>query len=79
VTDAKRAGVGDADPPQKNTTIGFPRSTSEIAASTRPRRFTLRLEGRGGGADIHSLRAILKTLLRKYGWRCLDCIEERRS
>jgi hypothetical protein len=78
VTDAKRAGVGDADPPQKNTTIGFPRSTSEIAPSTRPRRFTLTLEGRGGAAGIRSLRWVLKHLLRQHGFRCLDCVEERR-
>jgi hypothetical protein len=48
------------------------------AAIQRARRFTLKLEGPGDAADIRSLRWILKSLLRRYGWRCLDCREERR-
>jgi hypothetical protein len=75
----ERGGGCDTARYQKTTTIGFPRSTSEIATSTRPRPcFTLKLQGRGDAADIRSLRWILKSLLRRYGWRCLDCREERR-
>jgi hypothetical protein len=46
------------------------------AATQRTRCFTLKLQAPGDAADIRSLRAILKILLRRYGWRCLDCIEE---
>jgi hypothetical protein len=53
------------------------RNPSRDTRDERP-RFTLRLEGRGDDADIRSLRAILKTLLRRHGWRCLDAVEERR-
>jgi hypothetical protein len=84
MTDAKRAAPGEGSPLQKNTT-GFSDSTSEIATSTSRRSgghapyFTLKLQGRGNArADIRGLRAILKTLLRRYGFRCLDCREERR-
>ncbi len=38
--------------------------------------FTLRLEGKPGAAGIRQLRAILKTLLRKYHFRCVHCVEE---
>jgi hypothetical protein len=38
-----------------------------------PTRYLLRLQSRHGD-DIHALRAILKLLLRRYGWRC-DSIE----
>jgi hypothetical protein len=38
--------------------------------------FTLRIEGRPGGAGIHGLRAVLKVLLRKYGFKCLDARED---
>jgi hypothetical protein len=31
------------------------------------------------GDDIHALRAILKALLRKYGWRCVSVEREPRS
>jgi hypothetical protein len=48
------------------------------AAIQRARRFLLKLEGRGDAADIRHLRAILKTLLRKHGFRCLECMQERR-
>jgi hypothetical protein len=41
----------------------------------RPTRYVLRLESRHG-ADIHALRAILKTLLRRFGWRCVSVEEE---
>jgi hypothetical protein len=33
----------------------------------RHRRFVIELQGTD---DIHALRAILKTLLRRFGWRC---------
>jgi hypothetical protein len=36
--------------------------------------FILRLEATRGDA-IHDLRAILKALLRRHGFRCLDCRE----
>jgi hypothetical protein len=36
--------------------------------------FTLRIEGRPG-AGIHGLRAVLKVLLRRYGFRALDVRE----
>jgi hypothetical protein len=35
-------------------------------------RFTLTFEGNGG---IHALRAILKQLLRRFGFRCVDLRE----
>ncbi len=38
MTDAKRAAPREGGPLQKNTTIGFSRSTSEIATSTPRRR-----------------------------------------
>jgi hypothetical protein len=31
---------------------------------------------RPGPNDIHALRAILKTLLRRFGWRCTAAREE---
>jgi hypothetical protein len=34
--------------------------------------FTVRIEGKPGTAGIRALRAILKTLLRRHGFRCLD-------
>ena len=38
--------------------------------------FTLRIEGKPGTAGIHALRALLKTLLRRHGFRCLDARQE---
>jgi hypothetical protein len=38
--------------------------------------FTLRLEGRPGAAGIHALRALLKILLRRYGFRAIDVRED---
>jgi hypothetical protein len=35
-------------------------------------RFSLVLEAPGVSADIHSLRRILKSLLRVHGWRCVS-------
>ena len=37
----------------------------------RPVIYMARLQSRSG-ADIHALRAILKALLRKFGWRCVS-------
>jgi hypothetical protein len=34
------------------------------------RRFVIELQARSDTDDIHALRAILKTLLRRFGWRC---------
>jgi hypothetical protein len=39
-------------------------------------RYALIIEGRGGGSDIHALRALLKQLLRRYHFRALDVREE---
>jgi hypothetical protein len=39
--------------------------------------FNLMIEGKSGRAGIHSLRAVLKILLRKHGFRCLDAREIR--
>jgi len=35
-------------------------------------RFVLTIEGRG---NIHALRALLKSLLRQFGFRCIDARE----
>jgi len=40
------------------------------------RHFVLRLEGPAGQSGIHGLRAILKELLRRHGFRCLDACED---
>jgi hypothetical protein len=37
--------------------------------------FILRIEGKPGAAGIHALRALLKSLLRRHGFRCLDVRE----
>jgi hypothetical protein len=46
---------------------------------TRPRErrptFVLRIEGKPGAAGIRALRQLLKVLLRRYGFRCLDLRE----
>jgi hypothetical protein len=41
----------------------------------RPPIFALKIQGRPGAAGIHALRAVLKVLLRRYQFRCLDCHE----
>jgi hypothetical protein len=41
----------------------------------QPTRYVLRIQSRDG-ADIHALRAILKALLRRYGWRCVSIERE---
>ena len=38
-------------------------------------RFALTIEGPSGQAGIRGLRAILKQLLRRNGFRCLDAKE----
>jgi hypothetical protein len=38
--------------------------------------FTLKIEGKPGAAGIHALRAVLKILLRRYGFICLSAYEE---
>jgi hypothetical protein len=40
-----------------------------------PRTYLLRLRSLRGD-DIHALRAILKALLRRYGWRCVSVEKE---
>jgi hypothetical protein len=37
--------------------------------------FILRIEGKPGAAGIHALRALLKILLRRYGFRVVDARE----
>jgi hypothetical protein len=37
--------------------------------------FTLRLEGKPGAAGIRSLRWLLKALLRRHGFRCVEVSE----
>ncbi len=45
--------------------------------TTRARSvFTLRIEGEAGQGGIHALRALLKVLLRRHGFRCVDAYEE---
>jgi hypothetical protein len=39
--------------------------------------FLLRVKARPGAAGIHQLRALLKALLRRHGFRCLDAREIR--
>ena len=41
--------------------------------------FILKIEGRSGAADIHALRALLKVLLRRHGFKCLDAREEDKA
>jgi hypothetical protein len=38
--------------------------------------FALRIQGAPGVGGIHALRAVLKILLRRYGFRVLDAREE---
>ena len=45
---------------------------------SRPVIYTARLQSRSG-ADIHALRAILKVLLRKFGWRCVSIENEGKT
>ena len=42
------------------------------ALRTGQNRPIVRIEGRSGAAGIHALRALLKTMLRRHGFRCLD-------
>jgi hypothetical protein len=37
--------------------------------------FTLRIEGKPGAEGIRSLRWLLKTLLRRHGFRCVEVLE----
>lgn len=39
--------------------------------------FVLRLEAKPGAAGIRQLRALLKALLRRHGFRCVDAREIR--
>jgi hypothetical protein len=41
----------------------------------RPVIYTARLQSRSG-ADIHALRAILKALVRRFGWKCISIERE---
>jgi hypothetical protein len=49
-----------------------------LSATRHPRpTFVLRLQGKPGADNIRRLRAVLKSLLRVHGFRCLEAIEER--
>jgi site-specific DNA-methyltransferase (adenine-specific) len=63
--DAVAPGVGE---------VGSDRPVDLPIATCRPPRFILKLEATRGDA-IHDLRAILKALLRRHGFRCIDCRE----
>jgi hypothetical protein len=39
--------------------------------------FTLKIEGPPSVLGIHALRALLKILLRRYGFKCIDLHEDR--
>jgi hypothetical protein len=39
--------------------------------------FILRIKGEPGPAGIHALRALLKILLRRYGFRAIDVREKQ--
>lgn len=51
--------------------------TWQNPAPTRRPTFLLRLQGEPGTHTIHSLRAILKRLLRTHGMKCIQCVEEK--
>jgi hypothetical protein len=51
------------------------RSVDLATVSRQPSQFLLRLFEATRGDAIHDLRAILKALLRRHGFRCLDCRE----
>ena len=40
--------------------------------------YVIRLRSKRELGDIHSLRAVLKVLLRRHGWVCLEVREEGR-
>jgi hypothetical protein len=42
----------------------------------RSTTFVLKIEGKPGITGIHALRALLKVLLRKYGFKCIDARED---
>jgi len=53
----------------------------QIKTKQRERRgpvYLLRLQGKPGDS-VHGLRAVLKTLLRRHGLRCVDAREEQTS
>jgi hypothetical protein len=67
------SGSGGLDVPK----AASGRSVDLPTISRQPSQFLLCLEAtRGDG--IHALRALLKTLLRRHGFRCLDCRETAR-
>jgi hypothetical protein len=49
-----------------------------MTARERPEQrstFVLKIEGKPGATGIHALRALLKILLRRYGFRVIDARE----
>ena len=66
-------GAGHRRNPCRGGGVMKPRRQQDAA----PRRvFTLKLEARRGRDDIRRLRALLKLLLRRHGFRCLEAREE---
>ena len=39
--------------------------------------FVMTIQGQAGRTSIHALRALLKILLRRHGFKCLDAREVR--
>jgi hypothetical protein len=75
VPETRRPGVGSAGPKLNDTTSECRLVTTPIIArQVTGSVFTLRLRDEAGGIIRH-LRAVLKTLLRWHGVRCLDCVE----
>jgi hypothetical protein len=44
----------------------------------RPVIYMARLQSRSG-ANIHALRAVLKALLRRFGWKCISIETEGKT
>jgi hypothetical protein len=49
---------------------------TDIQPKSKP-VFTIRLRSIDGRNDIHGLRAILKSLLRRHGFKCIAASEEQ--
>jgi hypothetical protein len=69
-------------PPRANGTQSISvRIWDEAAPPSRHQPYSIyviELRGRPGGGDIHSLRAILKTLGRRYHLKCISAREVQR-
>ena len=65
------SGSGGLDVPK----AASGRSVDLATVSRQPSQFLLRLFEATRGDGIRGLQAILKALLRRHGFRCLDCRE----